>query len=744
MNWIGLHRHWPAAFVASLGIIASLWAFDHACKTAQDRIDAELTAEADARARDLQSVLSRYEGTIQGFAAAFPQHIDADQFRSYAKSMSLASNMLHLGFHAIAWAPRVEAADRTVFEADLSAEHGIPFVIKDLHSDGAVTVAPPKRDYFALRYVEPQRADSPFGLDLASEPARAAILRKAIAAGAMQATPTLRMAYGPAASLLYVPVYPAAGSSQAGSEANDAPVGVLTFRLSIGAAIGAVMSGFSPVAQGIELDVIDGAAARGQRLVYSNLAPGNEPPLAGDEAPILSGSYWGSSFRFAGHDWSLIVRPSQQFIAARTAGVGWYELGTGLLLTTILTLYLATSRSRADRLRKLADSLRSEVAIRRSAEEDLRLTRAAMDCSSEAICLLDPSGRFLTVNDATCRQLGYSREELLNMSVFDVSVQTVQEGWQERWNLYREIGARSVEGERKTKDGHVFPVDLTTSFFQFDDKEYLFTVARDATQRRAIEHELRDARDRAESANQAKSHFLANMSHELRTPLNAIIGFSEVISAALFGPLDARYRDYAHDIHGSGHHLLRIINDLLDLSKVEAGRFELHEGLVPIETLFETCRRMVSDRAAAADIALDIKATDLEVTGDELRLEQVLLNLVANAVKFTQPGGSVRVSAALRAGGEVSISIADTGIGMSAEEIPRALQPFGQIDNSLSRPQGGTGLGLPLAKRLVELHGGALTLESEPGRGTTVICTLPPERTRRRSPAAVPAGMVAS
>ena len=367
-----------------------------------------------------------------------------------------------------------------------------------------------------------------------------------------------------------------------------------------------------------------------------------------------------------------------------------------------------------------------------------------MDCSSEAICLLDPSGRVLTVKDATCRQLGYIREELLNMSVFDVSVQTVREGWQERWNLYREIGARSVEGERKTKDGHVFPVDLTTSFFQFDDKEYLFTVARDATQRRAIEHELRDARDRAESANQAKSHFLANMSHELRTPLNAIIGFSEVISAALFGPLDARYRDYAHDIHGSGHHLLRIINDLLDLSKVEAGRFELHEGLVPIETLFETCRRMVSDRAAAAGIALDIKATDLEVTGDELRLEQVLLNLVANAVKFTQPGGSVRVSAALRAGGEVSISVADTGIGMSADEIPRALQPFGQVDNSLSRPQGGTGLGLPLAKRLVELHGGALTLESEPGRGTTVICTLPPERTCRRSPAAVPAGMVVS
>jgi two-component system, cell cycle sensor histidine kinase PleC len=226
------------------------------------------------------------------------------------------------------------------------------------------------------------------------------------------------------------------------------------------------------------------------------------------------------------------------------------------------------------------------------------------------------------------------------------------------------------------------------------------------------------------------------MSHELRTPLNAIIGFSEVLSSALFGPLDARYRDYAQDIHGSGHHLLQIINDLLDLSKVEAGRFELHDGQIQIAAMFEASRRMVSDRAAAAGVALEIEPTRLEITGDELRLEQVLLNLISNAVKFTPSGGKIHIAAALGPGGDVSVSVADTGIGMAADEIPRALQPFGQIDNSLTRPHGGTGLGLPLAKRLVELHGGTLTLDSEPGRGTTVTFALPPERTRLLSPAA--------
>jgi PAS domain S-box-containing protein len=401
------------------------------------------------------------------------------------------------------------------------------------------------------------------------------------------------------------------------------------------------------------------------------------------------------------------------------------------------------SRSRADRLRHLADSLQREIAIRRSTEDDLRLMRAAMDCSSEAICLLDPSGRFLMVNDATCRPLGYSREELSSMSVFDVAVQTDRQGWQEHWDHYREIGARSVEGQRRTKDGRIFPVDLTTSFFKFNDKEYLFTVARDATLRKSIEHELRDAGDHAQTANQAKSQFLANMSHELRTPLNAIIGFSEVLSSALFGPLDARYRDYPQDIHGSGHHLLQIINDLLDLSKVEAGRFELHDGQIQIAAMFETSRRMISDRAAAGGVALKIEPTRLEIIGDELRLEQVLLNLVSNAVKFTPSGGEVHIAAALEADGGVSISVADTGIGMAADEIPRALQPFGQIDNSLTRPHGGTGLGLPLAKRLVELHGGTLTLDSDPGRGTIVSFTLPPERTHLRNKAAA-GGMIAN
>ncbi len=408
--------------------------------------------------------------------------------------------------------------------------------------------------------------------------------------------------------------------------------------------------------------------------------------------------------------WPAVLVASLGIIASLVAfahvhqaeGAGWYELAGGLLLTAMLALCVAASRSRADRLRHLADALQREIATRRSAEEDLRLSQAAMDCSSEAICLVDRSGRYLSVNDATCRQLGYSREELLEMAVFDIVPHFDEASWASQWRAWEEAGSESFESARQAKDGRTVPIDITVSHLQFRGKEYLFTVARDATLRHAIEDELRKAKDESEAANQAKSQFLANMSHD----------------------------------HGSGHHLLRIINDLLDLSKVEAGRLELHDGRVQIAAMFEACSRMVSDRATAAGVALEIAPTTLEVTGDELRLEQVLLNLVSNAVKFTPSGGSVHIAAALGPDGDVSVSVTDTGIGMTADEIPRALQPFGQIDNSLTRPHGGTGLGLPLAKRLVELHGGTLTLDSEPGRGTTVTFALPPERTRLHSPAA--------
>jgi len=253
--------------------------------------------------------------------------------------------------------------------------------------------------------------------------------------------------------------------------------------------------------------------------------------------------------------------------------------------------------------------------------------------------------------------------------------------------------------------------------------------------REKLQLQLAGAREAAESASRAKSEFLANMSHELRTPLNAIIGFSEVVKIGMFGPLNARYREYGGHIFDSGSHLLNLINELLDLSKLEAGQFKLSEEVVDVPQVIRESLRIVENQAGKANVTIsDLVAPDLPlVRADERRLRQILINLLANAVKFTPDGGRIVLAAAERNGG-MEISVSDTGIGMTKDDISKALEPFVQIESQVSKRHEGTGLGLPLAKQLVELHGGTLTIESEADFGTIITVTLPEERMIERSP----------
>jgi signal transduction histidine kinase len=239
--------------------------------------------------------------------------------------------------------------------------------------------------------------------------------------------------------------------------------------------------------------------------------------------------------------------------------------------------------------------------------------------------------------------------------------------------------------------------------------------------------ELSTAKEQAELAARAKGDFLATMSHELRTPLNAILGFSEMIAQAALGPVDQRYRDYGTHIMSSGQHLLSLVNDVLDLSKLESGKFEIHGEQVEIGEILDACKEMVIGLANEADIALRIKPEpDLRpVWADPLRVKQIVVNLLSNAIKFTEAGGWVNVSAKMDTKGAAIIEVADSGIGMDLQGIKRALEPFGQIDSSINRSKGGTGLGLPVVKHLAELHGGELNIVSAPGAGTRVTVCLP-------------------
>ncbi len=280
---------------------------------------------------------------------------------------------------------------------------------------------------------------------------------------------------------------------------------------------------------------------------------------------------------------------------------------------------------------------------------------------------------------------------------------------------------------QRLKDGSVIDVHMRP----IEGGGHVATFT-DITAREATEAALRDAKEAAELADRAKSQFLANMSHELRTPLNAIIGFAEIMDDQLFGPLgDQRYAEYAKDIEESGKHLLTLINDILDLSKIEAREATLREEQVDLGGAFESCARLVRERAQRARVELRVPTGgNLPVVwADRAKLKQVVLNLLSNAVKFTPAGGAVDVETGLRADGAVFVRVRDTGIGMRAEDIPVALQPFRQIENSLARKHQGTGLGLPLSQSLLRMHGGDLEIVSELGAGTSVTLHLPPDRT---------------
>jgi len=253
----------------------------------------------------------------------------------------------------------------------------------------------------------------------------------------------------------------------------------------------------------------------------------------------------------------------------------------------------------------------------------------------------------------------------------------------------------------------------------------------DVTERKRTEDALSVAKEEAEIANRTKTEFLANMSHELRTPLNSIIGFAEMLKSEVFGPVgDRKYAEYATDIAASGAHLLNVIGDLLDISKIEANRLDLSEAPLDVYELIAFCVRIVGERAADKGLGLTVDSDpDLpRLIGDELRIKQILLNLMSNAIKFTPPGGQVTVRSSLQEGSFV-VEVADTGIGIAPEDLPKVMAPFQQVRPDFTIAGEGTGLGVHLSLRLAELHGGSLAIDSKVGEGTKAAVRFPPDRT---------------
>jgi PAS domain S-box-containing protein len=383
----------------------------------------------------------------------------------------------------------------------------------------------------------------------------------------------------------------------------------------------------------------------------------------------------------------------------------------------------------------------AERALAEAKAEAERLAedyRSIFDNANFGIYRTDANWRQLAVNPALLRINGFDRPE--QQIAANPSAGEKRESWYVepgrrelfRGTMVREgrIAAFESEVVRRTTGERIWVSENAWAVRDRDGKIVAFEgTVEDVTARKHAEAALREAKAEAEAASAAKSAFLAVMSHELRTPLNAIIGFSEVVAGKLFGPNDARYFEYAEYIRQSGTHLLNLINDILDLSKIGAGQFDLQETEFELDRLAEDVVRLFAANASKGGVALILSADFPRVCirGDALRLKQVLMNLASNAIKFTPQGGSVTLSARLT-DAVLCVCVTDTGIGMTQAEAKRAMEPFVQIDDGLARKHGGTGLGLPISNQLVMLHGGKLVVDSEKGKGTKVTIELPRDR----------------
>jgi len=367
----------------------------------------------------------------------------------------------------------------------------------------------------------------------------------------------------------------------------------------------------------------------------------------------------------------------------------------------------------------MQDNIRAMMAreTARAASAEGRLTDA-LEHSDEGVMLVGADGKVVIVN-SKLRGFFPGVSGLAPGASFEHLVALFRAGFAR--DGAGALRADAVTTEQRLGDGRWVRIAVSPTA---DNGRIVFVS--DFSEIKAREQSYKQAKHEAEAASAAKSRFLANMSHELRTPLNAIIGFSEILAGQLFGPLgNPKYAEYSGDILYSGRHLLDVINAVLDLSRSEAGKMELKPQTLDLAQILRECTGMISDQCTAAGLTLTVVGIDrpLAVSGEVAKLRQVFLNLLSNAVKFTPSGGAIAVSAS-DDGGSVRVTVADTGIGMSPQDVQVALTPFGQVDNRLERKFEGAGLGLPLANTFIGLHGGTLQIESAPGQGARITVRL--------------------
>ena len=738
--------HYIAATVLGLGFTAILvlLAFTHMSnlnETAFDATAEEIKALINQR-------LTRSVEIVHGLATLFHASAFVESYEFGIMTDELLKR-----------APNIDAAiytpletNRRLFEDEMMVRYERPIPITEMQ-DGDLVPAEDRDLYAPVQLLQPLKRNNQdlLGFDFLSDPKLREGVERAIVTGQSAMAGLVFGPNGRKRYWLFRAIYRGRDTPLDAEERRSNVTGLVAVRINPALLFDSDML---TADLSVTLMADDDSVPERERTLYRKAAePGQRLPLA--SANTLSRTY-----RIYLGERTLVLQVTKQLsLLEIKPEITLIAFSVGILITVLLLLLARYTILRAQDLEQRHEEVSRQVTQKtRQLSTSEERYRQLVETTNVVLFEAEPQDlRFTYVGPQAAKLLGYAVEDWYQERFWIEHIHAADRARTlTQCRKAIELGEdRAFECRMLSEDGRTVWVRILVTIPPRDDEaQYLHGAMLDITEVKEAALAMTIAKEEAEIASRAKSSFLANVSHELRTPLNAVIGFSEMIRNETFGPTgDSRYREYAKDIHDSGRHLLSLINDILDVSKIEAGKFTLHEEPVSLPKIVTSALRFVRERARigrltlSADLPYDLPL----ILADERSMKQVLLNLLTNAVKFTPEGGTVTVRADCSPEGEVWLAVADTGIGMSKEDLPRAMEAFGQVDSDLSRRYEGTGLGLPLAKRLVEMHDGRFEIESELDHGTVVTVILPAERCidpasveapapealrRRRSPAA--------
>ncbi len=667
-------------------------------------------------------------------------HHASDEVEAY-EFATLSRELLEAYPHirTIAKLTALRQGDRADLEESMQAGGFPQFQLTERNAEGAMVRAQDRDLAMPVTSLEPFNPEFAqlVGFDAFSDPAMAIAIRRAIDSGAVIASDVLDIPHVGRGFFAFKAVY----------FGYDSPTSVESRRLQVSGMVALFLDAdrfFRDSSDNFDRFVVRSFDERQYSLEQESYLYRQErsPDTAGPpvfdpfrlELPLFS---QGRTFVL-----EIIARPGLDVIR------GWF-VGIFVLLPavagTFLILALANHRRRQRQAREDEKKLR----------ENEERFRDFAEIASDWFWATDQNHVFFYLSDQLTAAIGLKPEEVIGRTRTELAQDSPRDvKWQQHLTdlanhrPFRDFRYEYINHERQSLWVSISGKPVFDEERQF--KGYRGTGT-NITSEVEAQTELRQAKEEAEIASRSKSTFLANMSHELRTPLNAIIGFSDLMNRGVSGPIEnERHQEYVRDIYGAGEHLLSIINEILDLAKVEAGNSPLNEDGIDVREVMQSVRSLIIERAQENEIELEVEpqpgsGADLPpLWADTRKLKQVLVNLLSNAVKFTPPGGRVALRVSCDPDQGYLFQVEDTGIGIAPEDIPKALAAFQQIDSELNRKYEGTGLGLPLAKAFVEQHGGSLTLHSVVDQGTLATVLLPAERILSSSPAPSPASDVAA